>query len=190
MDTRSLNKEILNIGVPAFLETLFTTFAAMIDSKMVAVMGVPAISAVSVTNQPRLFIFSVFFALQTVTTSLVAKYYGKNDPEEASKVFDHALKLVILLSLGLGLTSAITTKKVRNPIKVPDFSVQSGRQDLNLRPHGPQPCALAKLSHAPNSKYYYSKRNEKCNTFYCIIKASFHVLLYNGKAARRLFRCG
>ncbi len=97
MDKRSLNKEILNIGVPSFLETLFTTFAAMIDSKMVAVMGVPAISAVSVTNQPRLFIFSVFFALQTVTTSLVAKYYGKNDPEEANKVFDHALKLVVLL---------------------------------------------------------------------------------------------
>ena len=177
MDTRSLNKEILNIGVPAFLETLFTTFAAMIDSKMVAVMGVPAISAVSVTNQPRLFIFSVFFALQTVTTSLVAKYYGKNDPEEASKVFDHALKLVILLSLGLGLTSAITTKKVR---------IQSGRQDLNLRPHGPQPCALAKLSHAPNSKYYYSKRNKKCNSFYCIIRVYFQLLLYNVKAARNV----
>ena len=60
MDTQSLNKEILNIGVPAFLETLFTTFAAIIDSKMVAVMGVSAISAVSVTNQPRLFIFSIF----------------------------------------------------------------------------------------------------------------------------------
>ena len=112
MDTRNLSKEILNIGVPAFLETLFTTFAAMIDSKMVAVMGVSAISAVSVTNQPRLFIFSVFFALQTVTTSLVAKYYGKNDPEEANKVFDHALKLVAFLSLGLGLLSVILAEPV------------------------------------------------------------------------------
>ena len=112
MDTRNLSKEILNIGVPAFLETLFTTFAAMIDSKMVAVMGVSAISAVSVTNQPRLFIFSVFFALQTVTTSLVAKYYGKNDPEEANKVFDHALKLVAFLSLGLGLLSALLAEPV------------------------------------------------------------------------------
>src|SRR5579883_3203437 len=26
---------------------------------------------------------------------------------------------------------------------------QSGREDLNLRPHGPEPCALAKLSYAP-----------------------------------------
>lgn len=112
MDTQSLNKEILNIGVPAFLETLFTTFAAIIDSKMVAVMGVSAISAVSVTNQPRLFIFSIFFAMQTVTTSLVAKYYGRNDPEEANKVFDHVLKLTVLLSLGLGLLSVLLAEPV------------------------------------------------------------------------------
>ena len=29
------------------------------------------------------------------------------------------------------------------------FEKQSGREDLNLRPHGPEPCALAKLSYAP-----------------------------------------
>ena len=74
---KSLNKEILTIGVPAFLESLFTTFASVIDSKMVSAMGVSAISAVSVTNQPRLFVFSIFFALNTVTTSLIARYHGK-----------------------------------------------------------------------------------------------------------------
>src|ERR1700687_3637246 len=26
---------------------------------------------------------------------------------------------------------------------------KSGREDSNLRPHGPEPCALAKLSYAP-----------------------------------------
>ena len=26
---------------------------------------------------------------------------------------------------------------------------KSGREDLNLRPHGPEPCRLAKLSYAP-----------------------------------------
>ena len=71
-DEKRLNREILKIGIPSFLETLFTTFASIIDSKMVSAMGVSAISAVSVTNQPRLFIFSLFFALNTVTTSLIA----------------------------------------------------------------------------------------------------------------------
>jgi hypothetical protein len=27
--------------------------------------------------------------------------------------------------------------------------VKSGREDLNLRPHGPEPCALAGLRYAP-----------------------------------------
>ena len=31
----------------------------------------------------------------------------------------------------------------------PPGGKQSGREDLNLRPHGPEPCALAKLSYAP-----------------------------------------
>src|SRR5271165_948052 len=28
---------------------------------------------------------------------------------------------------------------------------KSGREDLNLRPHDPEPCALAKLSYAPSA---------------------------------------
>ncbi|MBQ6111067.1 MAG: MATE family efflux transporter [Synergistaceae bacterium] len=109
---KNLNKEILNIGVPVFLETLFTAFAAIIDSKMVASMGVSAISAVSVTNQPRLFIFSIFFAIHTVTTSLIAKYYGKDNRVEANKVFNHVIKLTIILSLALGLLSALLARPV------------------------------------------------------------------------------
>ena len=71
----SMNREILKIGLPSFLEALFTTFASIIDSKMVSVIGVTAISAVSVTNQPKLFIYTIFFAINTVTTSLIAKYH-------------------------------------------------------------------------------------------------------------------
>lgn len=98
-DKKELTHDILDIGIPSFFETLFTTFASIIDSKMVASMGVTAISAVSVTNQPRLFVFSVFFALNTVTSSLVAKYVGKKDRDAANMVFDHVLKLVAILSI-------------------------------------------------------------------------------------------
>jgi hypothetical protein len=33
-----------------------------------------------------------------------------------------------------------------------DHNSESGRQDLNLRPFGPEPNALAKLSYAPSDK--------------------------------------
>src|SRR4029077_2040969 len=35
------------------------------------------------------------------------------------------------------------------PVAGCEFAKQSGRQDSNLRHHGPKPCALAKLSYAP-----------------------------------------
>lgn len=107
-----MTREILTIGVPSFLETLFTTFVSVIDSKMVSAMGTSAISAVSVTNQPRLFIFSIFFAFNTVTTSLVAKYNGAEDQEGANRVFDHVLKISVLLSLALGLLAALLARPI------------------------------------------------------------------------------
>lgn len=99
MDKKKITKDIFEIGVPSFLETLFTTFAGIIDSKMVSELGVTAISAVSVTNQPRLFIFSIFFALNTVTSSLTARYLGKKDRDMANRILDTVLKLVIILSV-------------------------------------------------------------------------------------------
>ena len=50
------------------------------------------------------------------------------------------------------LQMILKKKEVRNLGQVPDGLLQSGRQDSNLRPHGPQPCALAKLSHAPQQR--------------------------------------
>lgn len=111
-DQKKLTRDILNIGIPSFLETLFTTFASIIDSKMVSTLGVTAISAVSVTNQPRLFIFSVFFALNTVTSSLVAKYVGKQDRDAANRVLDHVLKLVAILSLIASVFSVVFARPI------------------------------------------------------------------------------
>ena len=109
---KRLYREIRKVGVPSFLETLFATFVAIIDSKMVSVLGVTAISAVSVTNQPRLFFYSIFFALNTVTTSLVAKYHGMRDPEAANRVLDHGLKLTVLLSVALSVLGVALARPI------------------------------------------------------------------------------
>ena len=107
---RNQKREILKIGIPSFLETLFTTFTAVIDSKMVSAMGVAAISAVSVTNQPRLFVYTIFLAINTVTTSLVAKYHGGGDRDGANRIFDHAMKIILILCV---LLSALTVLLAR-----------------------------------------------------------------------------
>src|ERR1700751_697296 len=53
----------------------------------------------------------------------------------------------------IGLVRVKKFKSRRQSLAQPamgfDFAKQSGRLDLNQRPHGPEPCALAKLSYAP-----------------------------------------
>jgi integrase len=49
-------------------------------------------------------------------------------------------------------TPAVTADSVKgkHPLTIPvSGCLESGRLDLNQRPHGPEPCALAKLSYAP-----------------------------------------
>src|SRR4051812_32326341 len=42
----------------------------------------------------------------------------------------------------------------KDPLTSPvSGSMVSGQEDSNLRPHGPEPCALAKLSYAPNCRF-------------------------------------
>ena len=91
---------------------MFITFAGMIDSKMVSSMGVEAISAVSVTNPPRLFVFSVFIALNTVLTSLVARYLGRDDRDSANRCFDAVLKLTIILGIVLSVLTVVLARPI------------------------------------------------------------------------------
>ena len=105
-------KEILSIGIPSFLETLFNTLTNVIDSKMVSAMGITAISAVSVTSTPKLFVLSVFIALNTVLTSLVAKSVGKNDRETANRYFDSVIKIVIVLSVIVGILCVLFARPI------------------------------------------------------------------------------
>lgn len=114
MDTGNdtVAKEILKIGVPSFLEVLFTTFSNVIDSKMVSAMGLTAISAVSVTNPPRLFIISVFIALNTVLSSLTAKCVGKGDRDEANRIFDTVMKMVLIATVVLSVISVVLARPI------------------------------------------------------------------------------
>ena len=98
-EKRNIYKEITVIALPAILESLIVTFTSIIDSKMVSALGVKTISAVSVTIQPRLLILSIFLAMNIVVSSLVAKYYGKNNQDAANEILKIVLKVVVVLSI-------------------------------------------------------------------------------------------
>src|SRR3954468_635136 len=65
---------------------------------------------------------------------------------------------------------------------------QSGREDLNLRPHGPEPCALAKLSYAPcDERYGFYRIGAGCQSKLTGFEA--RVLASRGMERGRRKRC-
>lgn len=95
--------EIAKIAIPAMLESLVIVAVAVIDTKMISVLGNKAISAVSLTAQPKIFVLSIFFALGTALSFFIARAYGKNDREEAKEYFFSVLKIGITSAIVLGV---------------------------------------------------------------------------------------
>lgn len=109
---KKINQEICSIAIPATIETLFTTMAGIIDSKMVSVLGLNAIAAISVTNQPKLFVLCFFFSINITISALVAKQRGRQDRERANEITLAALGLVVLGAVVLGLLCVLLARPI------------------------------------------------------------------------------
>ena len=104
--------EFLGIAIPAVLESIVMVVITTIDTKMISVLGKQAISAVSFTAQPKLFFFSIFFALGTTVSIFVAQANGRKDEKEGNYYFHAILKITMLLSLVLGVRMWILARPV------------------------------------------------------------------------------
>ncbi len=102
-----VRKEFIEIAVPAILETLVGVIITSIDTKMIAPLGKGAVSAVSLTAQPKLLFLSVFYALGTAASIFVSQAFGKKDREEANEYFHAVLRICIFLSVVLGCVLAL-----------------------------------------------------------------------------------
>ena len=111
-DLSPYRKRIFAIAIPAIFEALVLTFVTMIDQKMVSALGTAAISAVSVTNQPRLFLLCFFTSLQIVLSSLVAVDLGKEDRDHANRLFLTSVLVTLLAALVLGIGAALAADPI------------------------------------------------------------------------------
>ena len=83
-----------------------------IDTKMIAVLGEEAISAVSLTTQPKIFVLSVFFALSTALSVFIAGARGKNDTTEAREYLFSVIKLGLTAAVIFGITIFIFARPI------------------------------------------------------------------------------
>jgi len=95
--TKTAYKTSLGIAVPAVIEMVSLALMDMVSMIMVGRLGSEAISAVSLTAQPRMIFFSVFFALNVSITAIIARAKGAGEEEKARSCMRHALLLVLVL---------------------------------------------------------------------------------------------
>ncbi|MGY3776681.1 MATE family efflux transporter [Helcococcus sueciensis] len=90
-------KQAIKIAWPSVLESFFIALAGMIDTIMVSALGSYAISAIGLTNQPKFIALTVFIAVNTAISALIARRRGQEDKKGANEVFLTAFTINIIL---------------------------------------------------------------------------------------------
>lgn len=111
-DEKNTRKEIIKIAFPVAGVSLFNTFMHAIDAKMVAALGISKIAAVSLTNTPRLLIFSLFLSFNTATNILLARAIGDKDRNGACGIVRNGLTAVLVFSVLIGALAAALSRPV------------------------------------------------------------------------------
>lgn len=99
METKKRLRELLTISSPIILEQVFITIMGLVNQLMVAnAIGEHAVSAVGIIDSVSNIMISVFAALTTGGTIIVAQYIGRKNIEEAKEAGAQALVLAVILS--------------------------------------------------------------------------------------------
>ena len=172
--------EIFKFAVPSMMEELFNTFTSIIDSKMVSTLGVSYISAVSVTIQPKFFIFAPFMAVNTVLSSLVAFYYGKKDRKRINSIFLTAIYSVIVLSIVLGILSCVFAKGLMQICSGQNDTMHLSVQYFRIVMGGMIFNQLLLLINAGLRGYGKTSLAFTSNAISCVVNICFNYLLIEG----------
>ena len=99
-------KVILYLAWPLFLEQVLSTLVSFADTAMVGTLGKEATAAVSISNSFVFLINGIVMALGIGITAYVARSVGAKDYEKAKAYIRHALIILVMVGLPLGLLPA------------------------------------------------------------------------------------
>ena len=126
------NKDILNIALPAMGENFLQMLMGMVDSYLVAHLGLIAISGVSVAGNIITIYQAIFIALGAAISSVISKSLGQKDQSRLAYHVTEALKITLLLSLVLGGLSIFAGQEMIGLLGTEEAVAESGGLYLAL----------------------------------------------------------
>jgi len=110
--TKLVYNNFLKMAWPSAMEALLVGLVGSVDTMMVGTMGTNAITAVGITNQPKLILLAVIFSLNTGITAVTARRKGQNDQANANRTLRNGILLSLIASLLMATIGFILTKPI------------------------------------------------------------------------------
>lgn len=127
----NVNRRIFNVALPAMLENFLQMVMGVVDSYLVASLGLVALSGVSLASSVLAIYQALFLALVATLSSFVAKAQA-TDEEEAQQLARSGLALTVLLALVLGLLSVLAGPAILALMGTDPAVAQAGGLYLSL----------------------------------------------------------
>ena len=125
-------KKILNIALPAMGENILQMLMGMVDSYLVAHLGLIAISGVSVAGNIITIYQAIFLALGAAVASVMSKSLGEKNKETIAYHATESLKVTLLLSALLGGASLLFGRQMISLLGTEAAVAESGGIYLSL----------------------------------------------------------
>jgi len=109
---RPLRGEIYRLAWPSIVEQLLVMAVGMVSTMFVGQLRAEALVAVGLVNMIFMFVQSVFAALSTGTTVVVARLTGEQDPDGVNTTVSQSLTLSIIVSLSVTLLCYIFSDQI------------------------------------------------------------------------------
>ncbi|MGT2808558.1 MATE family efflux transporter [Streptococcus iniae] len=119
-------KHILQLAIPSMVENILQMLMGMVDSYLVAQVGLLAVSGVSLATNIITIYQALFIALGSAISSLIARSLAENNPDKHQKYISDALLITLLLSLGFGVLSLFFGQKVLEVLGADRVLAQTG----------------------------------------------------------------
>lgn len=175
-------KNIFIMAWPAFIELTLTQLTSMVDLAMIGKLGPWALSAVGFSTQPKMIILSVFIAVNTGATALIARYCGTREPDKVNRVFNQSIILNIVMSLILAVAGYILSEPMVIAMGAEEEKIISGAVDyLHIQMVGMVFLALSTTITACLRGVGNSKTAMMYNLVANVVNVIFNYLLIYGK---------
>ncbi|WP_240689318.1 MATE family efflux transporter [Ammoniphilus sp. YIM 78166] len=103
---------IFSLALPAIVENILQFIVGFVDTLFVSKLGLSSVAAVGLIQILLNIYFVLFLAIGTVSTVMVAQYFGANQIQKARSVAKQSILLACLIGLFVGVISLFLAEPI------------------------------------------------------------------------------